>query len=219
MTQYQNLFNTYRVPRVNCDVLECHLSRNRPEEPSRTVLVIHNNQVRPKSAESLEAIKEAAFVLCLDKKPSVDEESDELTGVRQVFLGGTHGENGANRWFDKAVQLIVGENGHSGILFEHTPIDGGAMLDLADHCCDYIEKNGAIESSEIVEDMPRKLEFDLSADDLNDIRAAKYWLSRIRNDAELTIFHFPSYGKDLIKSRHMSPDSFLQMAMQLAFHK
>ncbi|KAG0425985.1 hypothetical protein HPB47_026887, partial [Ixodes persulcatus] len=133
----------------------------------------------PKNAESLEAIKEAAFVLCLDKKPSVDEESDELTGVRQVHLGGTHGENGANRWFDKTVQLIVGESGHSGILFEPTPVDGGVRLALADHCLDYM----------------------------------------VRNDAELTILHFPSYGKDLIKSRHMSPDSFVQMAIQLAFHK
>ncbi|EEC09853.1 carnitine acyltransferase, putative, partial [Ixodes scapularis] len=132
----------------------------------------------PKNAESLEAINEAAFALCLDKKPSVDEESDEVIGVRQVLLGGTHGENGANRWFDKTVQLIVGENGHSGILFEPTPIDGGVRLALADHCCDYM----------------------------------------IRNDAEVTILHFPSYGKDLIKSRHMSPDSFLQMAIQLAFH-
>ncbi|CAN8017952.1 unnamed protein product, partial [Ixodes persulcatus] len=173
----------------------------------------------PKNAESLEAIKEAAFVLCLDKKPSVDEESDELTGVRQVHLGGTHGENGANRWFDKTVQLIVGESGHSGILFEPTPVDGGVRLALADHCLDYIEKNSAIESSENVEDMPRKLEFDLSADDLNDIRAATSSLSKVRNDAELTILHFPSYGKDLIKSRHMSPDSFVQMAIQLVFHK
>ncbi|CAN7982113.1 unnamed protein product, partial [Ixodes pacificus] len=275
MTQHQNMFNAYRVPRINCDHLEVQLSRKRHEEPSRTVLVIHKDQFfiintcdprgipysehrimsqllrvvhmtqknadkiglltasdrdiwanahtrlckSPRNAESLEAIKEAAFVLCLDKKPSVDEESDELTGVRQVLLGGTHGENEANRWFDKTVQLIVGENGHSGILFEPTPIDGVVRLALADHCCDYIEKNSTTEPSENVQDMPRKLEFDLSADDLNDIQAAKSSLSRIRDDAEVGILHFPSYGKDLIKCHHMSPDSFLQMAIQLAFHK
>ncbi|KAM7308058.1 hypothetical protein ISCGN_011693 [Ixodes scapularis] len=40
--------------------------------------------------------------------------------------------------FEETQKLIVGENGHSGILFEPTPIDGGVRLALADHCCDYI---------------------------------------------------------------------------------
>ncbi|CAN7946466.1 unnamed protein product [Ixodes hexagonus] len=143
MTQYPKVFSAYRVPRLNCDRLEFNPSKDAGEQISRDVLVIHNNQcddifdADPKNAESLEAIKKAAFVLCLDKKPNV-EDTDELTGCRQIFLGGTDGENGANRWLDKTVQLIVGETGHNGFLMEHTPVDGEAMLGLADHCCDYM---------------------------------------------------------------------------------
>lgn len=35
----------------------------------------------------------------------------------------------------------------------------------------------------------------------------------------MNVVHFKSYGKNFIKSQKMSPDSFIQMAMQYAFYK
>lgn len=48
------------------------------------------------------------------------------------------------------------------------------------------------------------------------IHAKKY---RASSNLELNIVHFKTYGKNFIKSQRMSPDSYIQMAMQYAFYK
>ena len=38
-------------------------------------------------------------------------------------------------------------------------------------------------------------------------------------DLEMTCFNFTGFGKNFIKSQKISPDSFIQMAIQLAFYR
>lgn len=45
------------------------------------------------------------------------------------------------------------------------------------------------------------------------------FFSRASANLELNVVHFKTYGKNFIKSQRMSPDSFIQMAMQYAFYK
>lgn len=45
------------------------------------------------------------------------------------------------------------------------------------------------------------------------------FFSRATSNLELNVVHFKTYGKNFIKSQRMSPDSFIQMAMQYAFYK
>ncbi|CAN8006932.1 unnamed protein product, partial [Ixodes hexagonus] len=68
-------------------------------------------------------------------------------------------------------------------------------------------------------DIPQKLEFEVGPETLQDIEEAKCSLARIAGDMDLLLYKFPSYGKDFIKSCKLSPDSYVQMAMQLAFYK
>lgn len=42
---------------------------------------------------------------------------------------------------------------------------------------------------------------------------------RLVEDLEMNAFTFTNYGKEFIKSQKLSPDSFLQMAMQFAFYR
>lgn len=42
---------------------------------------------------------------------------------------------------------------------------------------------------------------------------------RLAADLELNCFTFGTFGKEFIKSQKLSPDSFIQMAMQLAFYR
>lgn len=43
--------------------------------------------------------------------------------------------------------------------------------------------------------------------------------SRLAEDLELNCFTFKMYGKEFIKSQKLSPDSYIQMAMQYAFYR
>lgn len=47
------------------------------------------------------------------------------------WSGGT--SSGHNRWFDKSIQLISTTNGKTGLLGEHSMMDGMPMIGLADH--------------------------------------------------------------------------------------
>lgn len=39
------------------------------------------------------------------------------------------------------------------------------------------------------------------------------------NDLEMACGKFEGYGKEFIKTQKLSPDSFIQMAIQLAFYR
>lgn len=60
------------------------------------------------NAQSFKAIDESLFVFCLDDYSSP---SDLDLSHRNIF----HGRNGRNRWFDKALQFIVENNGRAGL--------------------------------------------------------------------------------------------------------
>ncbi|CAN8022957.1 unnamed protein product [Ixodes persulcatus] len=87
-------------------------------------------------AASLEAIKRAALVVCLDGRLA-DGDPYEVAWPRQVYKGGPNAEYAANRWWDKPVQVIVGEDGGSALLYDHTAFDGTAMAGVTNHCYDY----------------------------------------------------------------------------------
>ena len=38
-------------------------------------------------------------------------------------------------------------------------------------------------------------------------------------DLDLVVLRFEDFGKDFIKAQKMSPDGFMQLALQLAFYK
>ncbi|CAN8023278.1 unnamed protein product [Ixodes persulcatus] len=88
------------------------------------------------NAASLEAIKRASLVVCLDGGLE-DVDPYEVAWPRQVYKGGPNAEYAANRWWDKPVQVIVGEDGGSALLYDHTTFDGSAMAGVTNHCCDY----------------------------------------------------------------------------------
>lgn len=172
-----------------------------------------------RNVESVESIKKAILVVCLDQKLK-DKEPYEVACAYQMLLGGRKGENAANRWCDKTVQLIVGEDGYTGLLYEHSPSEGPPVAVLVDHCYKYIDKKlGCPPSSRTADNIPKKLEFVVSQDTAKDIEKAHSSLSRLTADLDLFIYKFKGYGKEFIKSCKLSPDSYVQMAMQLAYYK
>nr|CAD7409524.1 unnamed protein product [Timema poppensis] len=66
---------------------------------------------------------------------------------------------------------------------------------------------------------PLKLEFKLTPKVEQGIETACKNLDKLVADFELYCSTFPAFGKDVLKSFKVSPDSFIQMALQLAFYR
>ncbi|KAM7298605.1 putative choline O-acetyltransferase [Ixodes scapularis] len=91
-----------------------------------------------RNAACLEAIQKAALVVCLDGGLA----DYEVAWPRQVYKGGPNAEYAANPWWDKPVQVIVGEDGGSALLYDHTAFDGTAMAGVTNHRYDYAYAGG-----------------------------------------------------------------------------
>ena len=77
----------------------------------------------PGNAAALDDVETALFCVCLEDFAPADtqEACDQLL----------HGDSG-NRWFDKAVSLIVFADGTAGINVEHCGLDGTTILSFVD---------------------------------------------------------------------------------------
>lgn len=50
-------------------------------------------------------------------------------------------------------------------------------------------------------------------------RLAEQNINNLASDMELFVRHYKTYGKEFLKQHKLSPDSFIQMALQYAFYK
>ena len=63
------------------------------------------------------------------------------------------------------------------------------------------------------------LTFNISSEVLDIIEIAKENIDLLVQDVEISSFTFDSFGKEDIKALKMSPDSFIQIAIQMAYIK
>ncbi|MGF1760893.1 choline/carnitine O-acyltransferase [Photobacterium sagamiensis] len=173
-------------------------------------------QISANNREAMSAIEEAAFALCLD-----ENNPEEITEVSKQLL---HGD-GKDRFFDKSLQFIVFKNGKTGVNFEHTAVDGSVMLRLIGYLYDTIDKVSFDErgaSAQIKGSLaPRaeEIEFDLDDALTQTIRAATDAFCQHTANTQTRVLNFTQFGKNQIKQFGVSPDAFVQMALQLAEHK
>uniref|UniRef100_A0A8C9E6V5 Choline O-acetyltransferase n=1 Tax=Phocoena sinus TaxID=42100 RepID=A0A8C9E6V5_PHOSS len=71
-------------------------------------------------------IERCICLVCLDA-PGGMELSDTNRAL-QLLHGGGCSKNGANRWYDKSLQFVVGRDGTCGVVCEHSPFDGIVLV-------------------------------------------------------------------------------------------
>ncbi|XP_050360681.1 carnitine O-acetyltransferase-like isoform X2 [Nymphalis io] len=172
--------------------------------------------------DSLLDVETSLAVLCLDGATGVwrlQDDARRTLAAAQTIHGGGSRSNGANRWFDKTVQFIVGADGITGLTYEHSPAEGQPIAVLTDFIIKYIEQDKPVETSSSSPKDPIRLTFNVNGEVAEMIATAKSNLDKLVADLDLNCFKFDRYGKNFIKSHKMSPDSYLQMAMQYAFYK
>ncbi|CAL8373810.1 unnamed protein product [Boreogadus saida] len=170
--------------------------------------------------DSVRAIERGLFTLCLDSP--VMRISDEKYASRmaaQVLHGGGTFSNSGNRWFDKTLQFIVGEDGSWGLLYEQATAEGPPIATLLDHVLDYCQNPDPKRSPLVPLPMPRKLYFLIDQDIKRDIEHAKQNLDILINDLDVNVFNFRRFGKDLPKQHGLSPNAFIQVALQLSYYR
>ncbi|KAG7499951.1 carnitine O-acetyltransferase-like [Solea senegalensis] len=170
--------------------------------------------------ESVRLIETGLFSVCLDSP--VMRISDEKYASRkaaQILHGGGTFSNSGNRWFDKTLQFVVGEDGSWGLLYEQATADGPPIATLLDHILQYCENPDSFRAPLIPLPMPKKLYFHIDREIKRDIELAKQNLDILINDLDVNVFNFKKFGKDLPKKHGLSPNSFIQVALQLAYYR
>uniref|UniRef100_A0A1A9V5B4 carnitine O-palmitoyltransferase n=1 Tax=Glossina austeni TaxID=7395 RepID=A0A1A9V5B4_GLOAU len=177
--------------------------------------------IRGPNRVSLNTIETAAFVVSLDETPyEFDLQRPELLD----HFGRTllHG-NGYNRWFDKSFTVCVGTNGRVGFNAEHTWADAPVMghtweYIFADDIDGYDENGNTKGTPEFQPPSPVHLSWALEPC-LDRIEEAALAANKLINDIDLRILVHNQYGKGFMKKCRLSPDAYIQMALQLAYYR
>ncbi|XP_053341857.1 carnitine O-acetyltransferase isoform X1 [Clarias gariepinus] len=173
-----------------------------------------------KNKESVQKIQTSIFIVCLDSPmPRVADKMYHTRAALQMLHGGGSQWNSGNRWFDKTLQFIIGEDGTCGLIYEHAPAEGPPIVALIDHVVEYTKKSEMISSPLAPLPVPQKLRFNITPEIKSDIEEAKQNMNLMVHDLDAKVVVFTHFGKNVPKSYKMSPDAFIQVALQLAYYR
>uniref|UniRef100_A0ACB8F174 Uncharacterized protein n=1 Tax=Sphaerodactylus townsendi TaxID=933632 RepID=A0ACB8F174_9SAUR len=181
----------------------------------------YSNLIKDKTnKESVRSIEKSIFTVCLDAPiPRVSDDIYRSRVAAQMLHGGGSRWNSGNRWFDKTLQFIIAEDGSCGLVYEHAPAEGPPIISLVDHVVEYTKKPEMVRSPMVPLPMPKKLRFNITPEVKNDIEKAKQNLNIMVQDLDIKVLVFHYFGKNFPKSEKISPDAFIQIALQLAYYR
>ncbi|KFM61832.1 Carnitine O-palmitoyltransferase 1, liver isoform, partial [Stegodyphus mimosarum] len=171
--------------------------------------------------DSRRIIEKAVFCVTL-----TDYVPNSLTDKGKFLL---HGD-GKSIWFDKSLNLIVFANGTCGLNCEHTVADAPAMAHMWEYTMsrEVLEKlfdeNGncmpfSRDFKQAKTKLPHRLIWELSSELKSSIQEAVNFSSLSNADLDLEVLDHNQWGKGAIKKCKVSPDAFVQLALQLAYYK
>lgn len=180
----------------------------------------------PLNKQSLKVIESAAFVVTLEDDQFEFDENDhtKLDRYGQLLL---HGK-GNDRWYDKSLNLIVSKTGRCGFNVEHSFADAPVLAHYWEYTLgyDYCHLGyddfgrctvGPDDFSSVGGVM--RLNWKISDDLHSDLLDAQKNAIKILSDVDLRLLMHNAYGKGFIKRLKVSPDAYLQMALQLAYYR
>ncbi|XP_042367555.1 carnitine O-acetyltransferase-like [Plectropomus leopardus] len=182
---------------------------------------VYNNLIKDKTnKESVLAIQSSIFTVCLDGAmlPASGDESCKSACAHFLHGGGSQW-NSANRWFDKGMQLLIGEDGAYGINFSNAVADGVVHINMCEHFEASMKKPEVMGTPMEPLPVPQKLHFNITPEIKKDIEEAKQHMDTLAQELDLSFTEFDHFGKDAIKTLKMRPNAFFQMALQLAHYR
>ncbi|GAA5612976.1 choline/carnitine O-acyltransferase [Streptomyces platensis] len=166
----------------------------------------------PRNADALDDIETALFCVCLEDAAPADVQE----ACDRLLYG-----DGGNRWFDKAVSLIVFADGRAGINVEHCELDGTTILSFTDALLSAPAEEHSARSGARSQGLPslEPVLFELDDALRAQVRdAAEAFAEYGANTATRTV-SFDDFGSTTAKALGASPDAFVQLAYQLAHQR
>ncbi|UZJ54007.1 hypothetical protein CBS101457_003327 [Exobasidium rhododendri] len=196
--------------------------------------------VSPQNRKTINSIEDSLFSVCLDSSvlplssahapvahpctpSSVDAHARNVSGA---------GRAGLNRWFDKAISIIVEPNGRAGLMGEHSPCDAlipsivveYALGEPAPPPGQSFSSTGSLSGVSTATSgaapLHQKLHWVLDARTEANLRSAFEVARSISTESDIGELWFDDFGTTWIKKvAKQSPDAFIQQVLQLAFYK
>uniref|UniRef100_A0A4W6G6L1 Carnitine palmitoyltransferase 1C n=1 Tax=Lates calcarifer TaxID=8187 RepID=A0A4W6G6L1_LATCA len=174
---------------------------------------------------SLDCIEKAAFFVALDDDEQGMMGDDPAASLDRYAKSLLHGKC-YDRWFDKSFSVVYYKNGKNGINAEHSWADAPVLSHLWEftlafdsfqlgynaegHC------KGDVDSSL---PRPQKLSWEIPPECEEQISQSLAVAQALADDVDFHVFPFQDFGKGKIKKCRVSPDAFIQMALQLAYYR
>ncbi|RKP27779.1 acyltransferase ChoActase/COT/CPT, partial [Syncephalis pseudoplumigaleata] len=174
------------------------------------------------NAASLDAVEGALFTVRLEDFAIRETVApgDEEAAISLSFRNAIASPHGL--WADKSLSLIVERDGRAGINADHSVWDAVAMRNVAETIAQRpltcLDPPPAVSSAANVAP-PEALHFVLD-DVLEDmLRKTRERVMKAADDPDIRVHHFRAFGIEHIKrTGRVSPDAFIQMALQLAYY-
>ncbi|CAH0481860.1 unnamed protein product [Peronospora belbahrii] len=166
--------------------------------------------------QSFDLIERALFCVALDESSA--STYDEI--ARNCLLG-----DGRNRWYDKPFTLIIHENARGGLNGQHAWADALVVVRLFDYCIKYVNENFKAKFANranlrpTLNIKPKRLDWVLDNAAYTAIECASAAVGKLIHNSDIATIQFNHYGSAFLKRYKLTPDFFMQMAIQLAHYK
>ncbi|KAM5302946.1 peroxisomal carnitine O-octanoyltransferase isoform 1-T4 [Glossophaga mutica] len=171
----------------------------------------------PENLTMLEKIQSSLLVYSIEESSPHVTTEDYSQIIAMVLTG-----DPTVRWGDKSYTLISFSNGVFGCNYDHAPYDAMVMVNISCYIDEKVFVNeGRWKGSEKARaiPLPEELVFTVDEKVLNDISQAKAQFLKQSSDIQVVAHPFTAFGKKLTKKKALHPDTFIQLALQLAYYR
>ncbi|TSL82537.1 Carnitine O-palmitoyltransferase 1, liver isoform [Bagarius yarrelli] len=170
---------------------------------------------------SLDCIEKAAFFVTLEDEEQGMMGDDPAASMDRYAKSLLHG-----KWFDKSFTVVLYKNGKNGLNAEHSWADAP----IVSHMWEYVLtmdsfQMGYNQEGHCKGDVnlslphPQRLSWNIPSQCQERVLQSLSVAQALADDVKFHVFAFRDFGKGSIKKIRMSPDAFIQLALQLAFYR
>ncbi|XP_076852436.1 carnitine O-palmitoyltransferase 1, liver isoform [Brachyhypopomus gauderio] len=180
---------------------------------------------RGPNRRSLDCIEKAAFFITLDDQQEGMMGDDPIGSLDRYAKSLLHGKC-YDRWFDKSFSVVVFKNGKTGLNAEHSWADAPTVA----HMWEFTLATDAFQlgydtdgncRGEVERSLPppQRLSWDIPQEVQKQEIESLAVAQALADDVDCHVFPFRDFGKGRIKRLKISPDAFIQIALQLAYFR